>query len=528
MRATLVCPRFVPTYWSYESSLRLAGKRCLLPPLGLITVASLMPAHWRPRLIDLNVESLGDRDLLRSDVVMLSGMHVQRDSLHEVLQRCRKLGVPTVVGGPYATGEPHKLEADADYLVLGEAEDTLAGFCEAFEAGRAPKVTPRGDPPDLKKSPPPRYDLLRPGFYYHMSLQFSRGCPFLCEFCDIPGLLGRNPRTKNPEQIVHELDAIQATGFGGMVFFVEDNFIGKKKSVRDLLPYVERWQKDNRWPFEFYTEASLNLAEDSPLMEGMTSAGFRMVFVGLESVSPESLKETKKNQNVTGDMLERVHTILGHGLEVLGGFIVGFDSDGPDIFDRQVEFIQKAGVPTAMLGVLQALPNTPLERRMRTEGRLQDMPRPQDQFGRANFKTVLPAPVLLAGFRRALEALYEPRAYFARVREMLRLRRRLPQTRKREAIVLWWALRAIVAQGLLAPYRRDYWKFLRDVWRWDKTRIVEAIRHAAPGHHFLRFTRRVVRPRLEAALKESGDHAPGPVLAPGSSKAVSVRASAAG
>jgi len=501
MKVTLICPRFVANYWSYESSLRLAGKSCLLPPLGLITVASLLPAHWRPRLKDLNIESVSDRDLLGSDVVMLTGMHVQRDSLHEVLRRCRRLGVPTVVGGPYATGEPHKLEADADYLVLGEAEETLAPFCQAFEAGRAPRVTPRADAPDLRKSPPPRYDLLRPGFYYHMSLQFSRGCPFTCEFCDIPGLLGRNPRTKDPEQVVNELDAIRATGFRGMVFFVEDNFIGKKKSVRELLPFVERWQRDRGWPFEFYTEASLNLAEDSALMEGMAAAGFRMVFVGLESVSPESIKETKKNQNLTGDMLSRVHTILGHGLEVLGGFIVGFDSDGPDIFERQVEFIQKAGIPTAMLGVLQALPNTPLETRMRAEGRLQDMPRPQDQFGRANFRTVLPAPVLLAGYRRALEALYEPRAYFARVREMLRLRRRLPQIRRTGPMMAVWALRAVLAQGLLAPYRRDYWRYLRDVWRWDRTRLVDAIRHAAPGHHFLLFTKKVVGPRLEAALE---------------------------
>ncbi len=528
MRATLVCPRFVPTYWSYESSLRLAGKRCLLPPLGLITVASLMPSHWRPRLVDLNIESLSDRDILNSDVVMLTGMHVQSESLHEVLRRCRKLGVPTVVGGPYATGEPHKIEPFADHLVLGEAEGTLAGFCEAFEAGRAPKLTPRPEPPDLKQAPPPRYDLLKRGAYYHMSLQFSRGCPFLCEFCDIPGLLGRNPRTKNPEQVMNELDAIRATGFGGMVFFVEDNFIGKKKDVRELLPHVEKWQKDNRWPFEFYTEASLNLAEDSPLMEGMTAAGFRMVFVGLESVSPEALKETKKNQNVNGDMLDRVHKILGHGLEVLGGFIVGFDSDGPDIFDRQVEFIQKAGVPTAMLGVLQALPNTPLETRMRAEGRLQDMPRPQDQFGRANFRTALPAPVLLAGFRRALESLYEPRAYFGRVREMMRLRRRLPSTRKTEPILFWWALRAIFAQGFLAPYRRDYWRFLRDVWRWDRTRIIDAMRHAVPGHHFLLFTRRVVRPRLEAALRESGEAeaVAAPALAGRGSEAVGVSASA--
>jgi radical SAM superfamily enzyme YgiQ (UPF0313 family) len=505
MKVTLVCPRFVPNYWSYESSLRLAGKRWLLPPLGLITVASLLPPHWRPRLKDLNIESITDREILDSDVVMLTGMHVQQESLHEMLRRCRGLGVPTVVGGPYATGEPHKVEGHADYLVLGEAEETLAGFCAAFEAGRAPRITPRSEAPALKNSPPPRYDLLRPGFYYHMSLQFSRGCPFTCEFCDIPGLLGRNPRTKEPEQIERELDAILATGFRGMVFFVEDNFIGKKKSVRDLLPHVEKWQRDHDWPFEFYTEASLNLAEDPALMEAMTAAGFRMVFVGLESVSPESIKETKKNQNLPGDMLTRVHSILAKGLEVLGGFIVGFDSDGPDIFDRQVEFIQKAGIPTAMLGVLQALPNTPLETRMRAEGRLQDLPRPQDQFGRANFRTVLPAQVLLAGYRRALEALYEPKAYFARVREMMRLRRRLPQIRRTEPMVLLWALRAILTQGLLAPYRRDYWRYLRDVWRWDKTRIVDALRHAAPGHHFLLFTKKVVGPRLDAALGEIPD-----------------------
>jgi radical SAM superfamily enzyme YgiQ (UPF0313 family) len=501
MKALLVSPRFVPTYWSYESSLRLAGKRCLLPPLGLLTVASLMPRHWRPRLHDLNVEPLTDRELLRSDVVMVTGMHVQSDSLHEVLRRCRKLGVPTVVGGPYASGEPHKVQGEADHLVLGEVEDTLLPFCRAFEAGQAPKLTPRPDPPDLTNSPPPRYDLLRSGVYYHLSLQFSRGCPFTCEFCDIPSLLGRNPRTKKPEQIVRELDAVKASGFRGMVFFVEDNFIGKKAAVRELLPFVERWQRENGWPFEFYTEASLNLAEEPKLMEAMTGAGFRMVFVGLESPSPESIKETKKNQNLPGDMLHRVHTILGQGLEVLGGFIVGFDSDGADIFDRQVEFIQKAAIPTAMLGVLQALPGAPLETRMRAEGRLRDMPRPKDQFGRSNFDTALPAPVLLAGYRRTLEALYEPTAYFARVKELLRLRRRLPRISRTGLRTVVSAVRAVVAQGFLAPYRRDYWRFLAEIWRWDKTRLFDAMRHAAPGHHFFLFTRRVVAPRLEAALE---------------------------
>ena len=501
MRVLLVSPAFVPTYWSYESALRLAGRKCLLPPLGLLTVASLLPRHWRPKLLDLNVESLSDRELLRSDVVMVTGMHVQRDSLHEVLRRCRKLGVPTVVGGPYATGEPDKVQDEADHLVLGEAEETLAGFCQSLETGRAPKLTPRPDPPDLRKSPPPRYDLLRPGVYYHMSLQFSRGCPFTCEFCDIPGLLGRNPRTKNPEQIVGELDAIRATGFRGMVFFVEDNFIGKKKAVHDLVPWIERWQREKGWPFEFYTEASLNLAEDSPLMHAMTGAGFRMVFVGLESPSPESLKETKKNQNLGGSMLDRVHTILRHGLEVLGGFIVGFDSDGPDIFERQVAFIQEAAIPTAMLGVLQALPNTPLETRMRADGRLRDIPRQQDQFGRSNIETALPAAVLLAGYRRALETLYEPSTYFARVKKMLSLRRRLPVIRQGGLGLALSATRAVIAQGVLSPYRRYYWRFLWEILRWDKTLLFDAIRHAVPGHHFFLFTRRVVQPRLDAALQ---------------------------
>jgi radical SAM superfamily enzyme YgiQ (UPF0313 family) len=285
-----------------------------------------------------------------------------------------------------------------------------------------------------------------------------------------------------------------------MVFFVEDNFIGKKAAVRDLLPHLERWQRENHWPFEFYTEASLNLAEDPKLMASMTAAGFRMVFVGLESPSPESIKETKKNQNLPGDMLSRVHTIQEQGLEVLGGFIVGFDSDGADIFDRQVDFIQKAAIPTAMVGVLQALPGAPLEKRMREEGRLRDMPRPKDQFGRSNFDTVLPAPVLLAGYRRTLEALYEPTAYFARVKELLRRRGRLPQIRRSGWKILVPAIRAVLAQGFLAPYRRAYWTFLADVWRWDRTRIFDAMRHAAPGHHFFLFTRRVVTPRLEAAM----------------------------
>jgi radical SAM superfamily enzyme YgiQ (UPF0313 family) len=392
MNALLVYPEFPPTYWSLASSVKFVGRKCLLPPLGLVTVAAMLPDHWRPRLVDLNIEPLSDRQLLRSDVVMLTGMQVQRDSMHEVLRRCRRLGVPTVVGGPYATGEPHRLD-EADYLVLGEGEETISGFCADFEAGSAERITRNGDKPDVTISPTPRFDLLRRGVYHHMSLQYSRGCPFSCEFCDIIVMFGRKPRTKAPEQVLAELDAIKATGFRGPVFFVDDNFIGNKKAVRTLMPALRGWQERSGWPFSFYTEASLNISEDSELMNGMTAAGFDSVFIGIETPSAESLTESRKMQNVKGDMADRVHEVLRHGLDVWAGFIIGFDNDGPDIFDRQIEFIEKAAIPFAMIGVLQALPGTPLESKLKESGRLRALTS-GDQFGRTNFETMLPEVVL--------------------------------------------------------------------------------------------------------------------------------------
>src|SRR5437867_4556123 len=248
MKTLLVYPEFPPTYWSYSYSLKFVGKKCALPPLSIITVAAMLPLHWRPQVVDLNIERLSDRQLRKADVVMLTGMHVHRKSLHEILARCRRIGVPTVVGGPYATSEPYLLEDEADYLVLGEGEDTIAGFCAHFEAGRAERVTRSLERPDVTRSPVPRYDLLRRGAYYNMSLQYSRGCPFSCEFCDIIVVFGRVPRTKSAEQIQAELDAIHATDFRGSVFFVDDNFIGNKKAVRTILPVIRDWQESHGWP----------------------------------------------------------------------------------------------------------------------------------------------------------------------------------------------------------------------------------------------------------------------------------------
>jgi len=494
VEALLVYPQFPTTYWSHQYSLKFTGKKCLLPPLGLVTVAAMLPSHWRPTLVDLNIEPVSDRQLKRADVVMLTGMQVQRQSVHEVLARCRKLGVPTVIGGPYVTGEPHLLD-DADHLVLGETEGTLAGFCEAFEAGRAPRITPPGEAPDMTTTPVPRYDLLRRGAYFHLSLQYSRGCPFTCEFCDIIVMFGRKPRTKSSEQVCRELDAIHATGFRGSVFFVDDNFIGNKKAVRGMLPELKEWQERRGWPFAFYTEASLNIAEDSTLMQGMTRAGFDSVFIGIESPSEESLAEAKKGQNIKGSLVDRVHEVLRHGLDVWGGFIVGFDNDGPDIFDRQIEFIEEAAIPFAMVGILQALPNTPLETRLRTAGRLRPL-QEADQFGRTNFETNLPEAQMLSGYRRILETIYEPGRYFSRVLAMMGHRKDLAHLNSFQPQHLWWGLRALMAQGIFSSYRKEYWRFLREARKRHPSRLVEAIQHGAAGHHFIEYTRRVVLPRL--------------------------------
>ena len=495
MEALLVYPEFPTTYWSHQYSLRFTGKKCLLPPLGLITVAALLPEHWRPTLVDLNIEPLSDSQIRQADVVLVTGMQVQRKSVHEVLARCRRLGVPTVIGGPYVTGEPHLLE-DADHLVLGEAEETMAGFCKAFEEGSAPRITPAGDAPDMTTTPTPRYDLLQADAYFHMSLQYSRGCPFTCEFCDIIVMFGRKPRTKSSGQVRSELDAIHATGFRGSVFFVDDNFIGNKKAVRTMLPDLKQWQEQLDWPFEFYTEASLNIAEDSALMHAMTDAGFDSVFIGIESPSEESLAESKKNQNIKGSLVDRVHEVLRHGLDVWAGFIVGFDNDGPDIFDRQIEFIERAAIPFAMVGILQALPNTPLETRLRDAGRLRPLPE-ADQFGRTNFETNLPETQLLSGYHRILETIYEPGRYFSRVLSMMGHRKRPQGLHAFRPTRLLWGARALLTQGLLSSYRRDYWRFLREAVRLYPDRFVEAVQHAAAGHHFIEYTRQVVLPRLQ-------------------------------
>jgi radical SAM superfamily enzyme YgiQ (UPF0313 family) len=495
MRVLLVNPEFPESYWSGKYALRFARRRTLLPPLGLITVAALLPKAWACKLVDLNIEPLTDEDLAWADLVMLTGMLVQRPSLHQVLARCRRHGVRTVVGGPYATALPEELEL-ADHVVVGEAEEIVPGLAADLAAGRAQPLYRETAKPEMALTPVPRYDLLKTGAYHQFSLQFSRGCPFNCEFCDIIVMYGRKPRTKTGAQVIAELEAIRSTGFIGDVFFVDDNFIGNKKAVKVILPEIAAWRRETGAPFEFYTEASMNIADDDALLDLMTRAGFSAVFIGIETPSPEALKETRKLQNLNRDMTSQVHRVLESGMDVWGGFILGFDNEGPDIFDRMIHFIQKAGIPYAMVGMLSALPHTPLFKRLQREGRL----RPEvsgDQFGATNVVTKMPSAQMLAGYRRVLETLYHPEAYFQRCRQNLARWKPAPGSlrpvRWRDLASAW---RAIRGQGITGPYRRAYWRFLRWALRHHPQKLGRAIAQAAAGHHYITYTRNVVVPAL--------------------------------
>jgi radical SAM superfamily enzyme YgiQ (UPF0313 family) len=512
VRCLLVNPAYPETYWSLAHMLPLVRRRWLVAPLPLITVAALLPRHWQLRLVDLAVERLTDDTLRAADVVMLSGMLVQRESLLEILSRCRRLGVRSVVGGPYATAQPERLD-EADHLVLGEAEETLPELAADLEAGRARRVYREGAKPDLRSSPVPRYDLLRPGAYHYLAVQFSRGCPFECEFCDIITLYGRTPRTKAPTQVIAELEAIRATGFRGRVMFVDDNFIGPKKAVRALLAALADWRRRTDAPLEFFTEASLDLAERPDLVRAMVAAGFAVVFVGLETPREESLRETRKHQNLGGDPVERVRALRRGGLDVWAGFIVGFDHDDEKVFDEMIDFVQAAGIAYAMVGMLIALPGTALHRRLLREGRLREEDETGDMFAPTNVVATLPVYTLLEGYLRVLATLYAPEVYFARCREHLRHW----EPPAGLAAAGGWEDLAVVArslwrQGVRSPYRSHYWRFLGWALRRHPRKLPLALAQACAGHHFITYTRSTVGPSLRRRLADLPRAAAGPFV----------------
>ncbi len=482
MKVLLVYPEFPDTFWSFKHALPFLGKRSAYPPLGLLTVAAMLPANWPKRVVDLNVRHLTDSDLDWADVAFFSAMMVQGPSLKAQIARAKLRGLRTVVGGPITSGDDPAI-AEADHIVAGEAEDIMPQLVADLERGEARRYYKKEQLPDLTRVPLPLLRLADMRRYSSMAVQFSRGCPFTCEFCDIIEIYGRRPRTKTPEQVLAELDQIYSLKWRGRVFLVDDNFIGNKKCVKALMPRLVAWMRDHKYPFSFITEASLNLAEDPELLQGMREANFTSVFLGIETPVTESLKETTKFQNLRKDLLESVRLIQSYGIEVMAGFIVGFDNDPPDVFDRQIQFIRDAAIPLSMVGLLNALPNTQLWRRLKQEGRLIKESLGNNTLFDLNFIPRMDAEELLAGYRRVLQTIYSPEEYFARALAFLS---QLGKGARTPLVLsdMLAAIRSVWRQGLRSNYRKEYWKFILQTAQRHRQQLDKAFSLAIMGHHF--------------------------------------------
>jgi len=451
--------------------------------LGLLTVAAMLPENWAKRLVDVNVRELRENDLVWADVVFISGMIAQRDSAHELIARCRAAGKKIVAGGPLFTLEREQFP-DVDHFVLNEAEVTLPEFLHDFERAAAQRVYSSLKFPDIRETPAPLWELMDMQRYASMSVQFSRGCPFDCEFCNVTAMFGHRPRTKTPAQVIEELDGLWRAGWRGAIFFVDDNFIGNKRALKkELLPALIQWQK-GRCGTVFFTEASINLADDEELMHLMVEAGFNQVFVGIETPEEAGLAECNKRQNQKRNLIADVKRIQRAGLEVQGGFIIGFDSDMPTIFARQIEFIQKSGIVTAMVGLLQAVPGTKLHQRLKVEGRLIGQTTGNNLDGTTNFAPRMNRETLREGYKSLMGYLYAPGPYYQRIRTFLREYR----PPKISCSLTWPSfmafLRANLRLGIFGCERFQYWGLLL----WTSFRRPNlfplAVTLSIYGHHF--------------------------------------------
>ena len=483
MNALLLYPEFPDTFWSFRHALKFLRKRASFPPLGLATVAAMLPDDWSLRLVDLNVERLKDEDLKWADAAFISGMTVQRESAGYVIDRCAEFGLTIVAGGPLFTGEHAKFPA-VHHFVLNEAELTLPPFLVDWAAGHPKRIYETPDHPPITDTPLPAWHLLKRDRYASMALQYSRGCPYNCDFCNVTALFGRKIRVKTPTQVIAELDSLIAASWKGDVFFVDDNFIGNKARLkRDLLPALVQWRHQHP-TVTFHTEASIDLADDDELMSMMVQAGFNRVFIGIETPNTDSLTECSKNQNTNRDMMADVKHIQHAGIEVQAGFIVGFDSDTESVFQRQIDFIQNSGIVTAMVGLLQAPPGTKLYERMRTQGRLLGDSSGDNVDGSTNIVPRMDMDLLKSGYHHVLKHIYGPKPYYKRLRTFLK-EYRPPRVRPRVSRLHVAAFfRSVVRLGITGKERFHYWNLLT----WTLVRrphlLREAVTLAIYGHHF--------------------------------------------
>jgi radical SAM superfamily enzyme YgiQ (UPF0313 family) len=485
MNILLVSPATPPGFWSFKHVLPLISKKAAYPPLGLLTVAAMLPKEWKLQLVDLNVSRLKDADIEWADYVLISAMIVQADSSREVIRQCTAQGKTVIGGGPlFTTG--HDRVPEIRHFVVGEAENIMPSLVEDMRSGDLKPVYHDPVRPDVTKTPVPRWDLINFKDYADMPVQFSRGCPFDCEFCDIIVMYGRRPRVKTPDQLINELNCLIDAGWKDTVFIVDDNFIANKAKTKALLRRLVTWKQERSVAISFITEASLNLVDDPELLDLMVQAGFKQVFIGIETVQEDSLLECAKVQNTRRDLLAAVKKIQNAGIGVMGGFIVGFDNDDHGVFERLRAFIQESGVVTAMVGLLTALPQTRLFSRLASEGRILRESTGSNFDVALNFVPKLDREVLIAGYRSLVRQLYTPRAYYQRALAFLReYRPQGPRARLRLRDVIAF-VKSLWIMGVWTRGRREYWKYFLKSFLFHRRAFGEAMRLAIIGFHFRR------------------------------------------
>ncbi|MEA3326129.1 MAG: B12-binding domain-containing radical SAM protein [Chloroflexota bacterium] len=483
MNILLIYPEFPDTFWSFKHALKFVRKKSSSPPLGLLTVAAMLPGTWEKRLVDMNVQRLLNEDLAWADMIMISAMTVQRESTNEIIEQVRAAGKPIVAGGPLFTAEPEAFPK-VDHLILNEAEITLPLFLSDLGRGKPQRIYQTTEFADITKTPLPLWELVDLRHYDSLSIQFTRGCPFNCDFCNVTALLGHRVRMKTTDQLIGELDKIYALGWRRSIFIVDDNFIGKKSILkREVLPAMIEWRKGKKGCL-FLTQASVNLSDDDKLIEMMVKAGFMKVFIGIETPNDEALAECSKSQNRNRDLMSSVKKLQQMGLQVMGGFIVGFDSDDETIFQRMIDFIQESGIVTAMVGLLQAPIGTQLYQRMLREGRIRNVYSGDNVDGETNIVPKMDMDRLKKGYRKILDSIYSAKGFYERVRTFLR-----DYKPARHAVTLQWQeiaafISSIFKIGIKSKERGQYWRLFFWTLFHCPDKFPLAITFAIYGHHF--------------------------------------------
>jgi radical SAM superfamily enzyme YgiQ (UPF0313 family) len=504
LRALLIYPKFPKSFWSFEKALALTNRKAMLPPLGLITVAALLPETWELRLRDRNIESVQEEDWQWADLVLLSAMIAQKPDFLELIRQAKKRKKPVVVGGPYPTALPEDaLSAGADFLVLDEGEMTIPMFLEALNQGRTEGVFRSDIKPDITQTPIPRFELLHMDAYAEMALQYSRGCPYNCEFCDIIVLYGRVPRTKTPQQMLAELNRLYELGWRRSIFLVDDNFIGNKRNVKEFLIELQPWMAAHGFPFSFGTEASVDLAKDRELMDLMTGCRFGSVFLGIETPDTNSLNQIGKYQNVRFSLEEAIHTITISGLRVMAGFIIGFDMEEKGAGRRIVDFVTRASIPVAFFSMLQALPHTALWHRLKREGRLNDQAADCNQTTLMNFVPTRPMAEIASEYIEGFWRLYEPKAFFKRACRHYELLGRAPYHQKKASrsgakkhnkqkfLIRKGFFKIFFRHGVWGDSRTVFWTCLWRVWRKNPGGILSYLTLVSQLEHFMDYRKKI-------------------------------------